>query len=88
MPPHGFPDSLLAVGRAAPGSAESSALFQLTSGNRGIEDTDVVVWYTLGVTHIPRPEEWPLMPVHRAGFKLVPAGFFAFYPAMKGASAK
>ena len=54
-----------------------------TSANRGIEDTDVVVWYTLGVTHLPRPEEWPLMPVHRAGFKLVPAGFFAHNPAMK-----
>ncbi|HTU20297.1 MAG TPA: primary-amine oxidase [Gemmataceae bacterium] len=59
-----------------------------TSANRAIEDTDVVVWYTLGVTHIPRPEEWPLMPVHRAGFKLVPAGFFARNPAMKRATAK
>jgi primary-amine oxidase len=54
-----------------------------TSANRGIEDTDVVVWYTLGVTHVPRPEEWPVMPVHRAGFKLVPAGFFARNPVMK-----
>jgi Cu2+-containing amine oxidase len=42
----------------------------------------------MGVTHIPSPEEWPLMPVHRAGFKLVPAGFFARNPAMKGAKAK
>jgi primary-amine oxidase len=59
-----------------------------TEANRSVEDTDVVVWYTLGVTHVPRPEEWPLMPVHRAGFKLVPAGFFARNPAMKEATAK
>ena len=24
---------------------------------------DVVVWYTFGITHIPRPEEWPIMSV-------------------------
>ncbi|MBI1787331.1 MAG: primary-amine oxidase [Acidobacteria bacterium] len=51
-------------------------------GNRSIENTDVVVWYTFGVTHIPRPEEWPVMPVHRAGFKLLPAGFFSRNPAL------
>ena len=37
---------------------------------------DVVVWYTLGITHIPRPEEWPVMPVTHVGFKMIPGGFF------------
>jgi primary-amine oxidase len=50
--------------------------------NRSIENKDIVVWYTMGVTHIPRPEEWPVMPVHRAGFKLTPNGFFARNPAL------
>ncbi len=53
-----------------------------TSANRAIENTDLVLWYTLGVTHLPRPEDWPVMPVHRAGFKLVPTGFFARNPAL------
>lgn len=53
-----------------------------TSANRSVDNTDVVVWYTMGVTHNPRPEEWPVMPVHVAGFKLVPWGFFAKNPAM------
>jgi primary-amine oxidase len=53
-----------------------------TAANRSIVDQDLVVWYTLGVTHIPRVEEWPVMPVHRAGFKLVPAGFFSRNPAL------
>jgi primary-amine oxidase len=47
-----------------------------------VDNTDVVVWYTFGVTHIPRPEEWPVMPVHRTAFKLLPVSFFSRSPAL------
>ncbi|MGH7720399.1 MAG: primary-amine oxidase [Gemmatimonadaceae bacterium] len=47
-----------------------------------IDGADVVVWYTMGVTHLPRPEDWPVMPVSRAGFALKPTGFFTRNPAM------
>ena len=53
-----------------------------TEANRPIVDTDVVVWYTFGHTHIPRPEDWPVMPVHKIGFMLKPDGFFDTNPAM------
>jgi primary-amine oxidase len=53
-----------------------------TKANRNLVDRDVVLWYTLGVTHIPRPEDWPLMPVHKSGFKLVPIGFSAENPTI------
>lgn len=43
---------------------------------------DIVLWYTMGVTHIPRSEDWPVMPVHRVGFKIVPRGFFSRNPAI------
>ncbi|MFN6560508.1 MAG: primary-amine oxidase [Nostoc sp. ChiSLP01] len=43
---------------------------------------DIVLWYTMGVTHIPRSEDWPVMPVHRVGFKLIPRGFFSHNPAL------
>ncbi|MEH2240962.1 primary-amine oxidase [Nostoc sp.] len=43
---------------------------------------DLVLWYTMGVTHIPRSEDWPVMPVHQVGFKLVPRGFFSRNPAI------
>jgi primary-amine oxidase len=36
----------------------------------------------MGVTHIPRPEEWPVMVCHKAGFKLMPSGFFVRNPAL------
>jgi primary-amine oxidase len=51
-----------------------------TKGNRSIEFEDVVLYYTVGVTHIPRIEDWPMMSAHHAGFKLVPAGFFSSNP--------
>jgi primary-amine oxidase len=53
-----------------------------TRANRSLVDRDVVLWYTMGITHTPRPEEWPVMPVHKAGFKLVPMGFFTRNPAL------
>jgi primary-amine oxidase len=53
-----------------------------TSANRSVDARDVVLWYTMGITHNPRPEDWPVMPVYEAGFKLMPVGFFASNPAM------
>ena len=46
-----------------------------------IENTDVVVWHTYGVTHVPRPEDWPVMAVEYTGFTLMPVGFFDQSPA-------
>jgi primary-amine oxidase len=53
-----------------------------TQADRNIENTDVVLWYTLGSQHIPRPEDWPVMPVVYAGFLLQPDGFFDRNPAL------
>lgn len=50
--------------------------------DRPTADTDVVLWYNLGVTHVPRVEDWPVMPVERAGFMLVPVNFFDRNPTL------
>ena len=50
--------------------------------DRKIDNEDVVVWHTFGVTHVPRPEDWPVMPVEMVGFILKPAGFFDVNPAL------
>ena len=50
--------------------------------DRPLRDTDVVLWYTLGITHQVRPEDYPVMPVHTAGFGIMPFGFFTENPAM------
>jgi len=63
-------------------SRGGDGLAKWVSTNRSIDNQDVVLWYTMGVTHNPRPEDWPVMPVHAAGFELVPWGFFSRNPAL------
>lgn len=50
--------------------------------NRPLEEADIVLWYVFGVTHIPRLEDWPVMPVEHIGFMLMPHGFFNCSPAV------
>ena len=47
--------------------AGGDGLPRWTDADRTVEDTDVVLWYTFGHTHIPRPEDYPVMPdgLHR-----------------------
>ncbi|OBJ93233.1 tyramine oxidase [Mycolicibacterium conceptionense] len=52
------------------------------AGDRNIENEDIVLWHTFGLTHFPRPEDWPVMPVDYAGFKLKPVSFFDRNPAL------
>jgi primary-amine oxidase len=75
-------DERFAAGDYINQSSGGEGLPKWTAANRSIDNQDLVLWYTLGVTHIPRPEEWPVMTCHRAGFKLMPAGFFARNPAL------
>lgn len=63
-------------------SKGGDGLPQFIADNEPIENQDVVVWYTLGITHIPRPEEWAVMPVTHVGFKIIPGGFFSRNPAL------
>ena len=42
----------------------------------------MVLWFTFGTNHVARPEDWPVMPVHPIGFKLLPSGFFVGNPAL------
>jgi len=76
------PTQLYAAGFYANQSRGVDGLPVWIRANRSLENSDVVIWYTLGLTHIPRPEEWPIMTVHPAGFRLVPDGFFDRNPAM------
>jgi len=62
-------------------SRGGDGLIRWTEQDRPIENTDVVLWYTMGHTHIPRPEDYPVMPAAYIGFTLKPAGFFAANPA-------
>jgi primary-amine oxidase len=62
--------------------AGGDGLPRWTAADRSLDDTDVVVWYTFGVTHVVRPEDFPVMPVEYTGFLLSPYGFFDRNPAL------
>ena len=51
-----------------------------SANDRPIVDKDVVLWYTTRCCICRGPEDWPVMPAHTAGFRLVPIGFWASNP--------
>jgi primary-amine oxidase len=75
-------DELFAAGDYPTAHLPGQGLPAWTSGNRPIANTDLVVWYTVGFHHIPRPEDWPIMPVAWHSFVLKPTGFFKRNPAL------
>lgn len=76
------PGEWYAAGAYPNQSTGGDGLPKWIADDESLAGQDVVVWYTLGITHIPRPEEWPIMPVAHVGFRLIPGGFFARNPAL------
>jgi primary-amine oxidase len=76
------PAEMYAAGAYPNQSRGGEGLPRWVANNEPLVNHDLVVWYTLGVTHIPRPEEWPIMPASHAGFKMIPGGFFSRNPAL------
>ncbi|WP_433662199.1 primary-amine oxidase [Nocardia sp. CA-128927] len=62
-----------------PGGA---GLPEYVAADRSLDNEDLVVWHTFGLTHFPRPEDWPIMPVDYTGFLLKPVGFFDRNPTL------
>jgi len=50
--------------------------------NENIENTDVVLWHTFGITHFPSPEDYPIMPAEPMTLLLRPRNFFLKNPAL------
>ncbi len=79
---HSHPDERHAAGPYPGQETGGDGLPRWARANRALVNEDVVLWYTFGLTHVARPEEWPVMPVARSGFRLVPDGFFEHNPAL------
>lgn len=73
---------LYAAGDYPTMSTAGDGLPKWTAANRGIAKTDIVAWLTMGFHHVPRPEDWPLMPVATHSFEIRPVGFFSRNPAI------
>ena len=76
------PDEVSATGPYPNQHPGGDGLPKYTEGDRNVENTDVVLWYTLGYHHVPRPEDWPISPVAYCGFSLKPIGFFDTNPVL------
>ena len=59
-----------------------AGLPEWTREDRSLEGANLVAWYSFGSHHVPRVEDWPVMPVVRIGFSLLPDGFFDRNPAL------
>ena len=66
------PDELTAAGDFPNQHPGGAGLPAYTERDAPLENRDVVVWHSFGLTHVPRPEDWPVMPV----------GFFDRNPAL------
>jgi primary-amine oxidase len=57
-------------------------LAEYIAAHSNVDGQDLVVWYTLGLTHVPAVEEYPVMTTDTISFALRPAGFFDQNPAL------
>ncbi len=57
------------------GSEYAETLFHYSNGE-SVHDRDLVVWYSLGETHVTRPEDWPVMTSAKLSVSFRPQGFF------------
>ncbi|KIL00836.1 hypothetical protein PAXRUDRAFT_128981 [Paxillus rubicundulus Ve08.2h10] len=57
-------------------------------GKGSIDNDDIVLYLTVGTTHIPRPEDWPVMPVEHLNLLFKPNNFFTKNPSMDVPGAK
>ena len=57
-----------------------------TREDRSLDGEDIVLWHSFGFTHLPRTEDWPVMPVDYSGFWFKPHGFLDRNPTLDLAS--
>jgi primary-amine oxidase len=76
------PNERYASGVYVMGSKGEDSLPAWTKQNRSIMNTDIVAWYTVGFHHVPRPEDWPQMPIMWHTFSLRPFQFLPKNPGM------
>ncbi|MBR0751975.1 tyramine oxidase [Bradyrhizobium jicamae] len=75
-------DEKYAAGLYPNENPEVDGLPKWVAANRPIENRDLVLWYTVGFRHVPRAEDWPVMPGLWHGFRLRPFNFFDRNPAL------
>lgn len=76
------PGEMWAAGKFSNQSAPGTGLPAWTKNKRNVEDTDIVLWYTMGFHHLPSSEDWPVYNLGWNSVTLRPYNFFDQNPAM------
>jgi len=76
------PTELYAAGPYPNQSHGGDGLPAYVAQHRPVANADLVLWYTMGFHHVPRPEDWPVLPTMWHSVSLVPDGFFDRNPAL------
>lgn len=61
---------------------ETDGVADYAARDEDVRNADVVLWHTYGITHNPRVEDYPVMPVEIMSVALKPADFFDCNPAL------
>jgi len=60
----------------------TDTLAECVKADRSLEGQDVVTWFTAGLHHIPRLEDWPVMSTDWKTVHMKPFNFFSHNPAL------
>ncbi|KAF1915674.1 copper amine oxidase [Ampelomyces quisqualis] len=82
-------DELYAAGRfTLQSQLEQGGVHDMAARKDNVEDEDLVLWNVFGLTHNPRVEDWPVMPVEIYQVQFKPSDFFERNPAIDFPSTK
>ncbi len=76
------PSELYAAGPYPNQSRGGDGLPAYVAQRRKVTGADIVLWYTMGFHHLPRPEDWPVLATMWHSVSLVPYGFFDHNPSL------
>ena len=76
------PDERFPAGEMPNQHSGGAGLPAFAAADRPLDGEHITAWVTVGMTHFPRPEDWPIMPGAKVGFALQPVGFFTRNPAL------
>ena len=76
------PAQRYAGGAFAMQSDGSDTLAEWVKADRPLQGADVVTWFTAGLHHLPRAEDWPVMSTDWKTIHITPYNFFTRNPAL------